>query len=260
MFTFEAVKPPGFIILLLFVLTLAKIHAQPGGEYLKFGLGYSYQTVLDQSMSPVSYSGHFGQLSIGYYSQTENWLSELDIAGNAGIQDPDIGREESGRQTLSVLSRLRYTLARRWAEPGKWRLYAGLSSMNSFDFRSHGNYVNSQNNFMALFALGPSVGVQREFGMFNQNWGLQVFADLPLAGYYLRPGYVKPFFNDEVGSKGLVWWGDFFQVNTRTDLIFFLENENQLRLIYNWEYIGLEPLNKIQSGTHQISLCAIFKF
>lgn len=253
-------KQGGLYISILSLVLSGFARAQPGGEYLKFGLGYSYQRVLDQSMSPVRYSGHFGQLSIGYYSQSDKWLSELDIAANAGIQKPEAGSEQTSRQTFSVLSRVRYTLARRWAEPGKWRFYAGLSSMNSFDFRNHSSYVNSQTNFMALFALGPSLGVQREFSLFKHNWGLQVFADIPVAGYYLRPGYVKPFFNDEVGSKGIVGWGNYFQKNTRTDLIFYLQNENQLRLIYNWEYIGLEPLNKIQSGTHQISLCAIFKF
>lgn len=259
-FTFETVKRQCPICFFIIASLCVNVHAQPSGDYLKFGLGYSYQTVLDQAMSPVSYSGHFGQLSIGYSSQNEKWLSELEIGGNGGLQYPDIGREESSRQTLSLLSRLRYTLVRQWAEMNQWRFYTGLSSMNSFDFRNHSNYVNSQTNYLALFALGPSIGVQREFSMLKRRWGLQVFTDLPIAGYYLRPGYIKPFFNDEVGSKGLVWWGEFFQINTHTDLIYYLENENQLRLIYNWEYLSLEPLNKSQSGTHQFSLCAIFKF
>jgi hypothetical protein len=254
------VNRSGLFSIVFTLVILVSARAQPSGDYLKFGLGYAFQTVLDQSLSPVSYSGHFGQLNLGYYSQNDKWISELDLAGMGGIQKPDVLREEGNRQTLSGLTRLRYTLARQWTDFGVWRFYAGLSSMNTFDFRNHSNYVNSQSNFTALFALGPSAGLQREFEMNERIWGLQVFVDLPVAGYYLRPGYIKPFHNDEVGSKGLVWWGEYFQVNTRTDLIFYLKNENQLRLIYNWEFIGLQPLNKIQSGTHQLSLCAVFKF
>ena len=239
---------------------MLSVCAQPTGHFMKFGLGYSYQSVLDQAMSPVTYNGHFGQLQIGYYDQNNLWISDFDLSALGGLQRPVSLRDETNRQTLSGLARLRYTLARQFTTFGRWRFFAGLSSLNSFDYRNHNQYRNSESNYIALFSLGPSAGVQREFELFQQNWGLQVFMDVPLTGYYLRPGYIKPFFNGDIGSKGFVWWGDFFMLNTRSDLIYYLPNGNQLRLSYQWEYLGLQPLNKVQTATHQISLCAVFRF
>lgn len=246
------------LILLSFVTN--NLLSQGEGHFMRFGLGYSYQSVLDQSMSPVSYSGHFGHIKIGYHDQNERWLSEVDINAALGLQKPDVNQEESNSQTLSSLVRLRYSLLRKWGDWGDWRVLAGLSSLNRLDFRSHNQYVNSQVNYTSIFALGPAAGLQREFALFHENWGVQVFMDLPLAAYYLRPGYIKPFFNDQLGSKGFVGWGNYFQLNTRSDLIYYLGNGNQLRLSYDWEYTSLKPLNKVQTGTHQISVCAVFKF
>ena len=248
------------ISLVIFLSTCGGLFAQGQGHFLRFGPGYSYQTVLDQSLSPVSYSGHFGHLKLGYHDQNEHWLSELDMNAAVGIQKPDINRDESSSQTLSSLVRIRYSLLRKWGEWGNWRILAGVISLNLLDFRSHNQYVNSEANYTSLFGLGLSGGVQREFELFNRTWGVQAFMDLPLLAYYLRPGFIKPFLNDQLGSSGTVTWGEYFQLNTRTDLIYFLSNGNQLRLSYDWEYTGLEPLNKVQTGTHQISLCAVFKF
>ncbi|MDZ7848304.1 MAG: hypothetical protein U5L96_16970 [Owenweeksia sp.] len=44
------------LIALIFITALAS--AQFNGEYLRFRLGYSHQRLMDQSLSPVSYSGH----------------------------------------------------------------------------------------------------------------------------------------------------------------------------------------------------------
>lgn len=249
------------LLLLLFLSPIFSIaFGQPIGDYLKFGLGYGFQTVKDQSLSPVSYSGSLGQLNLGYYSQSEKWLSEFEVIGLGGFQHPDIDQGENPSSTTSGMARLRYALSRQLSTIGEWRFYGGLSSLNSLDYRNHNKYSNSESNYTSLFALGITAGVQNEFEWLQKRWGAQFFVDLPVATYYLRPGYVKPFLNGDIGSKGVAWWGDFMIINMRSNLIYYLNNGNQLRLNYYWEYWALQPLNKVQTATHQISLCAVFKF
>ena len=95
---------------------------------------------------------------------------------------------------------------------------------------------------------------------FNKNFVIQYDLGLPFGTYYLRPGYVKPFLAEKLSSKGSAFWGDYYLLDSRTDLIWLLPNGNQLRLSYNWEYTQLDVLNKLQTGLHQISLSTIFRF
>ena len=97
------------LLLLGLFFTISKSSAQIyDGHYLPFGLGYSHQTVKDNSFSPVSYSGHLGSISTGYYSQTKNWLSLLDISGFGAFLYPNVNRENNSNdgKDISDLQRM----------------------------------------------------------------------------------------------------------------------------------------------------------
>lgn len=241
---------------ILFILA----KAQPSGHYMPFGLGYGFETVKDAALSPVSYSGNLGRISIGYYYQNEKWISMLDIAGLAGEQYPGINSDIGYRSTFTILGRGTYHLSRRVYHNNGWNIFAGILSHNTWDYREHSRYSNSTTNYAGLFSLGPVITLQKPFTLYKNNFTFCYQLGLPFATYYLRPGYVKPFLNQSIYNKGFAFWGDYYTIDSRTDLIWSFKNGNQIRLSYNWDYSQLDLLNKLQLGTHQISISTVFKF
>ena len=227
---------------------------------MPFGLGYGFETVKDASLSPVSYSGSLGSISTGYYFQNEKWISQFDIAGLVGYQYPDVNRESGYRETLTILGRGTYNLSRRVFVKNDWTFFAGILSHNTWDYREHSRYGNSSANYTGLFSFGPVVTVQKPFELFSKNFTFSYSLGLPFGTYYLRPGYVKPYLNESIENRGFAFWGDYFALDSRTDLIWTLKSGNQLRLSYNWDYSQLDLLNKVQLATHQISISTVFKF
>lgn len=249
------------IVLLLAITSLTATRAQEqDGFYLPMGFTYAFETVKDNSLSPVSYSGHLGGLHLGFYFQNENWLSELNLGAAGAYQYPDVERDISLSQTLSIISRGAYSLSYQVFEKDEWRFFAGLLSLNSFDYRNHNRYGNSQDNYAAFLSAGPALTTQRGFGLWDQDFLFQYQLGIPVGTYYFRPSYIRPYFNDAPGSKGFAWWGDYFEISSRADLAWILKNENQLRLSYNWGYSQLDKLNKVQLATHYLALTSVFKF
>jgi len=227
---------------------------------MPFGLGYGFETVKDASLSPVSYSGHLGGAGLGYYYQNSKWISMLDINGFSGFQYPDVNREDNNRKTLTILGNGIYHLSRKVFFKNDWSVFAGLLSHNTWDYRDHYRYGNSSSNYAGLFSFGPVATVQKPFKALNKSLVLSYRLGLPFGTYYMRPGYVKPFLNDKIENKGFAFWGDYFALDMRTDLIWVLPTGNQLRLSYNWDYSQLDVLNRMQLATHQISISTVFKF
>lgn len=247
--------------LFLFLFVTLQSLAQPKGHYFPFSMGYGFETVKDEALSPVSYSGSLGAVGLGYHYQNDKWISMLDINGLAGYQYPDLNRDEGYRNTLTGLVRAHYQLSRKvWQLPSSIDLFAGLVSHNSWDYRDHSRYGNSSANYIGLFSLGPIITAQKPFTLFSRNFTLAYRFGFPVATYYLRPTYIKPFLNQEIGSKGFAFWGDFYSLNSRTDLIYQLGNGNELRLSYVWDYYQLDLLNKVQLANHILSISTVFRF
>ncbi len=232
----------------------------PEGFYLPFGFNYTHETVKDQSLSPVSYSGHLGGLQLGFYYQNSHWLSEFDLAVSGAYQYPDVARDQSRSETISILSRGSYALQYKVWSQNSYHLFVGLISDNLFDYRNHNRYSNSQDNYIGSFSAGPLITLQKSIRLWQQDFVLQSAAGLPVATYYLRPGYIKPYTNYEIGEKSFAGWGDFFLIDLKTQLIWLFENQNQLRISYNWEYAELNKLNKVQLAGHQLALNFVFAF
>ncbi|MEQ9263037.1 MAG: hypothetical protein RLP14_07750 [Owenweeksia sp.] len=230
------------------------------GHYMPFGLGYAYQTVKDAALSPVSYSGNLGSIQSGYFDQNEKWLSQFDLLGFSGFQYPDVNPEGNDNQTTVFAGRAHYHLSYKVFEKSNWFFFAGLLSHNVWDYRQVRLYNNSEANFNGMFSAGVQLTAQRPFSLFGEQFGLQYGLGLPVGCYYMRPGYIKPFFADEIASKGFAFWGDYFALDSRTDINWKLNDHNWLRLTYQWEYTRLDVLNKVQTGTHFLSASTLFKF
>lgn len=250
-----------FLALLALILPVNSLKGQhQEGFYMPMGFSYAYETVKDNSLSPVSYSGHFGGLHLGFYFQNEHWLSQLDLSGAGGFQYPDINREESLSRTTTGIARGSYSLSYRLIEINDWRLFAGLLSLNSFDYRNHNRYNNSQDNYAALFSAGPIFSLQRDLELFDKGFMFQYQLGLPVGTYYMRPSYTRPYFNSAVGNKSFAWWGDYYEISSQAALAWVFSNGNQLRLAYHWDFAQLNALNKVQLATHYLALTSAFKF
>ncbi len=247
-------------ILLLFLIQSSRPIYGQNQHFMPFGLSFGFETVKDEALSPVSYSGPLGGVLIGYQFESEKWLTHLHLNGLGGYQHPDVNRENNKSETLSGLVRANLMGARRIFVLKDWHVYGGLNSINLVDYRQHNRYGNSSENFVGHLSLGPILTTQRNFELFQKQWLFHFQFSFPVGTYYFRPGYVKPLSNQEIGNKDFAFWGDFYLLETKTELRWILKNENQLRLTYHWEFSQLDKLNKVQTNLQQVSLSTVFKF
>ena len=218
------------LLLLGLFFTISKSSAQIyDGHYLPFGLGYSHQTVKDNSFSPVSYSGHLGSISTGY-------------------------------SAISISARLIYRMSYKVYEKRNWHFFAGLVNHNIWDYRDISSFSNNSFNFNGFFSAGINLSTQKNFELWNQNFGFQYTLAIPFVTYALRPGYIKPFLAEEIGSQDFYFWSDYFALDSKTELFWKINSNNLIRLTYQWEYSQLDELNKVQVAGHHLSLSTIFGF
>ncbi len=249
------------IFLMLLAMGFLSAPAQSfKGHFLQFGLGGGHQIVKDEALSPVSYSGYLGQIHLGYTYQNQRWISDLHIAGLGGFQNADVGSEQDLRQTSTGLGRASYHLSRNIIRTKNFKMFAGILSYNSWDYRNHERYGNSQDNFAGLFSAGAQFTFQRLFKTKNSYIVLQYGLGVPVATYYMRPGFIKPYLNQKIANKDFAFWGDFYTIDSDAELIFLLQNGNQIRVGYQWDFSQLDVLNKTQAGLHQISVSTVFQF
>lgn len=247
-------------LLILLVISLPLSSQIFEGHYMPFGLGYAVNTVKDDALSPVSYSGNLGSLSSGYYYQNKKWISTLDLSGFGGIMLPNVNRENNPNQLTAISGRANYSLSYKVFEKDDWHFFAGLLSHNIWDYRDVNRYSNSSFNFNGFFSAGIQLTVQKPFKLWNNNFGFQYSFGLPVGAYAWRPGYIKPFLANEFGTKEFYFWGDYYAIDSKTDLLWKINEANFIRLSYQWEYTQLNPVNKIQAANHFVSLSTIFKF
>lgn len=248
-------------LLLLLGLNVGALNAQLfEGHYMPFGLGYAFQTIKDNSMSPVSYSGNLGSISGGYYYQNKKWISRLDISGFGALLYPNVNREDNPNSALAVSARGHYSLSYKVYTQNDWSFFAGLLSHNSWDYRDIRRFSNSSFNFDGFFSAGIILSIQKPFELWGQSFGFQYDLGLPVGTYAWRPGYIKPFLASEINNKEFYFWGDFYTIDSKSQLLWKINKNNFLRLSYQWEYIQLNPVNKIQMANHFLTLSTLFKF
>lgn len=245
----------------LFLLLTPSAFAQRSGDFLlSFGFQYGYERVLDEALSPISYSGSLGGLQLGFDFKNSQWLSQLEISGLGGFQYPAIKNEAVNRQTITGLVRAHYSLSRQVTEWKKWKIFVGLLSHNLYDYRNHNRYGNSQDNYLGLFSVGPVFSAQRPFTLWQKNFAFHYQLGLPVGTYYLRPSYIKPYTNGKIGNKGFAWWDSFYLLHSHSKLVWTLKSGNEIRLNYQWDFAQLNELNRVQIGGHQLALSTALKF
>jgi hypothetical protein len=232
------------------------------GDYLFFSLGASLDQFNDAYVSPNNYRGLSGQLGLGWHTYSGKWMSNLDITGHGGWQNP-LAYPEQSNQTFSLGFRGHYSLRYRFLERGKHQVLAGLYSQNIFVLREHNLYRNSAQSFSGFFGYGPSLAYtyHRETKIFGAtwSWSWQSEWNIPLGTYLLRPNYIRQYSAGEIGDRGNHFLNDTWQTDFRHSLIWHRENGNQIRLMYQWEYFQTERFNPSYNGGHSIHLQMFYR-
>lgn len=218
---------------------------------------------LDQFNSPLVYKGYNGLIQTGYYYQDQKWQNIVYLNGGGGFASPRTD-DANRSQYTNYLAVIHYSLRYRVWKTERQQAFAGLVNHNTWDYRLHNRFRNSSETFTGLFSFGLSGNYQRAFSLniFSKSYelGLDFTANLPLASYLLRPGYITQTIADEPAVQELRWFDDIVHVNTQTELVWFRENGNQIRLTYRWDYAQISEPNLTQQATHQVFISSYFRF
>jgi hypothetical protein len=256
-------------LILLFLSFFSKGQEIFQGHYLSTGMGFNTQLFRDAFYANFRYSTYSAIAQLGYYDQNKNWQNTFYTTSGFGLGKKDY--QEVDNYTLeNIPTTLHYSLRYRVAN---WScethsLWAGVLNQNSFNYRVNSNLGNSSETFAGFFSYGLSAAYQfntQSNNIFNKAkpkipWGLQFNANLPIGSYVLRPGYATQIINGELGFSRHLFWRDFFHLNLRSDFILGLQNGNQLRISYRWDYSEVSVLNQYHQGQHQILLTTYFRF
>jgi hypothetical protein len=251
-------------ILLALALLSFGLQAQDklSGDYLFLGLGASSESYKDHFVSPNVYGGVSGDISLGWHSYKEAWMSNLDATGLAGWQNP-IAFPNQNSQTNSFGFKGHYSLRYRFSQKGKHGFLAGIYSQNIFVIRNHNQFSNSAQSASGFFGYGPSLAytysrTTKVFGR-DWHWSWQSEWNIPFGTYILRPNFIRTYAFGNFADRGHHLLNGTWQTDFRHSLIWRRSNGNQLRLSYQWDYFQTERYNPAYYGGHHFSLQFFYK-
>jgi len=232
------------------------------GHYLPFALGFNSELFTDDFYGPTRYRTASAIAQLGWVEQQENYQNNLYLSGGYGLGSLD-QPTSNDRHMQNIPASLHYSLRFKVAEADgqKHTFWFGLLNQNTFNYRINNRFGNSSTNVSGLFSYGLSGSYQLNAeapNLFKKaittRYGLQFDVNVPIGSYVLRPGYVTQMPNGDFGLSEHLFWGDFFHLNFRSALVIALSNGNQLRLIYNWDFVEVNKLHLYQQGRHQLFL------
>lgn len=230
------------------------------GEYLQFSGGAKMNTLYDSSIGAQHYNGIVGSTKIAYTKNTlkARWWAELDF---------DLGYYNS-YNFPSVSDRVANQLSCGYnfgfVKPlhkfsNKLYFWGGVSISGRYAYNQFINYSNSADNYTFLNNFGINGLLHYTFLMADRWWSLEWTMNIPLATYYMRPGYSINFPNNEIGEHGFTSFNEFYEIDSEIRLVFPFRNKNKIAIEYHWDYYSLNTSNKVQYGSHGIFLTAQFK-
>jgi|LGVF01.1.fsa_nt_gb hypothetical protein len=247
----------------LILLTSFSLSAQRvvfEGDFIQFSAGAKMNTLYDSSIGSKHYKGLVGSTRIAYRNNSPNlqWWAELDFDGGyynsynfPSITDRVANQISGGYNFGFVRSLHKFS--------NELYFYGGASVTGRYAYNQILHYSNSQDNYTFLNNLGLNGMLHYTFNMMDRWWSLEWFVNLPVATYYMRPGYSVNFPENKLGETGFTTFNQFFEVDSEIRLVFPLMNENKIALEYHWDYYSLNTLNKVQYASHGIFLTAYFK-
>lgn len=225
--------------------------------FLDLGVGISRHKIRDESTSPLRYSGRLWNLSGSYIQENNNRFWRL----YGGFSSGNIRKTVSGSTFLATsyngFGGMSVLFGLKNQSEKKIKMFVGGDAMWTGDFRINFNFQNASYNYNLTTGIGPSFLTQYHFGWNakksklgfikwkrkERHLKLSYQVSLPLFYHFIRPDYsvIKDFTNGETGASGfdnpqISFIGDVIKFNMRTELFYYFENGNGIKLGYMWDF------------------------
>ena len=250
-------------LVLIFLLTTFSLSAQRvvfEGQYLQISGGGKYNTLYDNTIGAQHYQGLVASTRIAYTNNSMNfrWWTELEFDG--GYYNSYSFPSAADRVANQVSGGYNFGFVKPMHKfSNEFYFWGGASLTGRYVYNQILNYSNSADNYTFLNNLGVTGLFHYTFRMADRWWSLEWALNLPLATFYMRPGYSVNFPNNELGETGFATLNQFYEIDSEIRLVFPLRNENKIALEYHWDYYSLNTSNKVQYGSHGIFVTAYFK-
>ncbi|MCK5824071.1 MAG: hypothetical protein KAG96_01545 [Ichthyobacteriaceae bacterium] len=258
-------KYKNYLPLLLLFFTVTNLNAQQvvfSGQYLNFSAGTKIKTLYDNSVSSIHNTGLTAGTMLSYYNNKPNrrWWVEMNFDGgfyNSNYKNfPSIEHRSidniAGGYNIGFVAPI-YKITR------EFYVWGGFSATGNYQHNNFLSFSNSSNNYTLLNNIGLNGMLHYTFNAIDKWWALEWHFNIPVATYYMRPGYSVNFIENSIGDKNLVSFGKSQQFTSKLKIVLPLHNENKIALEYNWDFYSLNTLNKVQYASHGIFVTAQFR-
>ncbi len=236
--------------------------------YFLTGIGGSYVNVQDQGISPLSYQGVGGGVVLGHFRETKRSITQSTVRFD--LNNPSSEISGAAMYTYRLEAIYQYYFKNFGKEDGKLKIYPGISGLARWVLRDHQSFTNNSQHIETRFSLAPSVLIKRPFNIFNRDFELGIFSQLPLLTYATRPLFASTRFPASVNKEEVEFFdylkngeilsfGNHFRLSTQTYLLFPLKSGNALRLDYFWMFESYNAQNPVKTGEHGLMISTFFK-
>jgi len=236
--------------------------------FLTTGVGGSYLNVREQAHSPLLYNGLGGNAQLGHIRNTKKSFSQ----SIARFDFNAVGRNENAASLYSYKFEGQYQhYFKQFSNADRSiRIYPGLAVLGVWRLQDHLNFTNNSQVITTQFSLAPAVKMEWPFALFNRNFELGFFSQLPLLNYIGRPLFASTKFPDQVNNEDPAWHnyitggklyslGGYFNIRTQSYLTYAFKNGNGLKLDYFWSFESLQSQNPMKAGGHSLVISTLFK-
>ena len=259
---------------LLFFIISYSIAAQSLSSHRSFNLmaGYTLPKFLDKSASSLRYQGHALSFVGGFHFRKDSSvLNHLDARFDYG-QMSAFAFEYADVNYYRTEVNYSYKRHVRNLLQNRLHWFAGGSVNGLWMLWNFENYSNNSVNNSVYLSLSPATSLVYPFTLWNRRFQLDYSANLPLLTFAVRPSYgttrLPGFLDDEreepiaqfFESGQLTSFNKFFRFSNTFSLEYVLNNNNRLRLSYEWNYLRYSEPRLVKAASHNIVIGTMFNF
>ncbi len=232
------------------------------------GVGGSYANVRDQAHSPLLYNGVGGNVQLGHTRNTFHSFSQSFARFDLNL----LNAEQSGATIFSyrLEGHYQYYFKQFSNTQKRLRFYPGLAVVAKWALRDHDSFSNNSQVIETRFSLAPAIKIEFPFVLFNRDFELGIFSQLPLLNYIGRPLFASTKFPDQVANEDTAWHnyltggdvyslGSYVNIKTQTYFTYTFKNGNGLKLDYFWSFESLKDKNPVELGEHALVISTLLK-
>ena len=236
--------------------------------YFPAGVGLTYHSAQDFTVSPLVYRGLGANIHLGFIEEGEKYINRNMFKLSFGYL---LNTYQEGTSTLSLKGDYSHIYVRKinniYQSPGIW--YLGGNLLISGVSRTNFHITNVGLGYDISQSLGISNWFRYPINMFNRDMIIDAYINIPFISYIIRPGYTGLFetshssdikLKDFIDNGHFVSFGNYVRLNSSASLTYLIKNGNALMLTYEWDYYSFQKVNPVQAAQHCIYFTTLFRF